>query len=217
MPSEGLSSLTLWGRSRTRERLNGLVLRFFEEYDRGALTLPSSPRLEFRTWKTGDLPLAMQLWGDPAVTSFVAAQPFTQPQVEERLEQEIARGAKHGTQYGPIFSRASGELVGCCGFCPRASPAGVLELGFLLRPAFWGQGLATEAAHAAVKHAFEVLGAPAIFAGHHPENAGSRNVLQKLGFRPTHFEHFGPTGLEHPSYLLRPEDFREPPPGPTGA
>jgi hypothetical protein len=46
--------------------------------------------LEFRTWKTGDLPLAMQLWGDPAVTSFVAAQPFTPPQVEERLEQEIA-------------------------------------------------------------------------------------------------------------------------------
>jgi [ribosomal protein S5]-alanine N-acetyltransferase len=188
------------------ERLNGLLLDFLGTE---APALPSSPRLDFRTWRPGEVEMGMQLWGDAAVTSYITAKPFTRTQVEDRLRQEVERQEEHGVQYGPIFLRANGELVGCCGFRPRASPEGVLELGFLLRPPFWRQGLATEAAGAAVAHAFEVLGATAIFAGHHPENSASRHVLEKLGFRRTHVEHYPPTGLDQPSYLLTRDAFRE--------
>jgi [ribosomal protein S5]-alanine N-acetyltransferase len=189
------------------ERVNALLLEFLEEHDGEALQLPSSPRLEFRNWHGHDGPLGMQLWGDARVTSFIATDPLSLSQVEERVRQEVALGATHGMQYGPIFLRATGEFVGCCGFRPHPAPRGVVELGFLLRPEFWGQGLATEAAHAAVKHAFEVLEATAIFASHHPENMASRHVLQKLGFRETHVGH------EHPSYLLSRDDFRGSRPG----
>jgi [ribosomal protein S5]-alanine N-acetyltransferase len=205
-----LAGLGHMGPMEAPERFNTLLLDFLDAQDGGAMLLPSSLRLEFRAWQKGDGPLGMQLWGDARVTSYITAQPFTPSQVEERVLQEVAHQEKHGVHYGPIFLRATGELVGCCGFRPRASPPGVLELGFLLRPQFWGQGLATEAAQAAVEHAFGVLKASAVFAGHHPENSASGHVLRKLGFRQTHLEYYPPTGLDHPSYLLKPEDFRRP-------
>jgi len=65
-----------------------------------------------------------------------------------------------------------------------------------------GQGLASEAARAVIAHAFEELGAGALFAGHHPDNASSRRVLKKLGFVETRSELFEGTGLMHPGYLL---------------
>jgi [ribosomal protein S5]-alanine N-acetyltransferase len=48
-----------------------------------------------------------------------------------------------------------------------------------------------------------VLGASALFAGHHPDNTGSRRTLVKLGFRFTHDELYPPTGVMHPGYELR--------------
>ena len=64
-------------------------------------------------------------------------------------------------------------------------------------------GLPPTAARAAIRHAFDVLGAEALFAGHNPRNESSRRLLEKLGFEHTHDEHYAPTGLQHPSYLLR--------------
>lgn len=201
---EGLGHM---GPMEAPERVNRLLRQFLEEHEPGALPLPSSPRLEFRTWRPDNASLGRHLWGDARVTSFITAEPFTPLQVEDRVRLEMAGLAKHGVQYGPVFLRATGELVGCCGFRPRASLPGVLELGFLFRPQFWGQGLATEAGRAAVEHAFGVLGVSALFAGHHPDNMGSGRVLQKLGFQRTHLELYPPTGREHPCYLLRREDF----------
>lgn len=204
---EGLGHM---GPMEAPERFNALLREFLEEHEPGALPLPSSPRLDFRTWQADNASLGRHLWGDARVTSFITAEPFTQLQVEDRVPLEMAGLARHGVQYGPVFLRATGELVGCCGFRPRASPPGVLELGFLFRPQFWGQGLATEAARAAAQHAFTTLGVNALFAGHHPDNLGSGRVLQKLGFQRTHFELYPPTGREHPCYLLRREDFLSP-------
>jgi ribosomal-protein-alanine N-acetyltransferase len=206
---EGLGHM---GPMEAPERINALLRDFLEEHEPSALPLPSSRRLEFRTWGPDNAPLGRRLWGDARVTAFITSQPFTPLQVEDRVRQEIAGQAKYGVQYHPLFLRSNGQLAGCCGFRPRVSPPGVLELGFLLRPQYWGQGLATEAAAAAIEHAFGVLGASSIFAGHHPDNVGSARVLKKLGFQQTHVEHYPPTGLDHPSYLLRREDVVPPSP-----
>lgn len=167
--------------------------------------LPVSQRLEFRIWRAVDLPLAMSLWADPRVTSFISRAPWKAGQVEERLRTELRFQETLRIQYWPVFLRATGELAGCCGLHPRDAERGIVELGFHLRPWAWGKGLATEAARAAAVHAFDVVGASALFAGHHPENAASGKVLCKLGFEYTHHEHYPPTGLLHPCYLLRPD------------
>lgn len=71
-----------------------------------------------------------------------------------------------------------------------------------LRPAWWRQGLAVEAARAVIAHAFTTVRLRGLFAGHHPGNAASRRMPEKLGFRYTHAEFYSPTGLQHPSYRL---------------
>jgi ribosomal-protein-alanine N-acetyltransferase len=175
----------------------------------------TTQRLGFRQWTTGDLPLALALWGDPKVTALMGG-PFSEATVQKKLAAEMASMANHQVQYWPLFLLASDEHVGCAGLHPyrdggQASPdrtSGtqtddrIYELGYHLRREYWGQGLAEEAGRAIVAYSFEGLAVKGLFAGHHPENAASRRVLEKLGFTFTHEEFYPPTGNKHPSYLL---------------
>ncbi len=169
--------------------------------------LPSSDyflktaRLGFRRWSIDDLPLAFALWGDPRVTRFIGG-PFSHEEVKEKLGSEIALMNIHNVQYWPLFLLRGDEHVGCAGLRPYRLEDQIYEMGFHLRPAYWGRGLAVEAGQAVITFAFETLGAKALFAGHHPANAASRSVLERLGFYFTHEEFYPPTGRKHPSYLL---------------
>lgn len=128
--------------------------------------------------------------------------PLTRPQVEEKLTREITMQEASGVQYWPIFLLENGEHVGCAGLRDYRPAERIYELGFHLLPGFWGRGLAEEAGRAVIQYAFGTAGASGLFAGHHPENAASRRVLEKLGFRYTHDELYAPTGILHPSYFL---------------
>jgi ribosomal-protein-alanine N-acetyltransferase len=92
--------------------------------------------------------------------------------------------------------------VGCAGLRHDGGSEDVFELEVHLRPSYWGQGIALEAARAVVAYAFEHMAAKSLFAGHHPENLGSAKLLRNLGFSLTHEEFYPPTGRNHPSYLL---------------
>jgi [ribosomal protein S5]-alanine N-acetyltransferase len=173
-----------------------------------------SARLGFRCWSPEDVPLASALWGDPRVTKLIGG-PFSPQQIRERLEREISWMRDHRVQYWPIFLLSNGEHVGCAGLRPYKIEEKIYELGFHLRPEFWRQGFAEEAARAAIAYGFGTLGAHALFAGHHPENAASRQLLEKLGFHFTGTQLYAATGLQHPSYLLAgapPRDFSAAPP-----
>jgi RimJ/RimL family protein N-acetyltransferase len=165
----------------------------------------TSARLGFRCWTREDMPLALALWGNPQVTRLLGG-PFSPEEVEQRLAREIAQYEACGLQYWPIFLLTTGEHVGCAGLRPYRPSERIHELGFHLLPAYWGQGLAEEAARAVIAYAFGTLNAAGLLAGHHPENSASRRVLHKLGFHYTHDEPYPPTGLLHPSYLLQAPD-----------
>jgi len=108
----------------------------------------------------------------------------------------------YSIQYWPIFLLSNGQHVGCVGLRPNKLEEKIYELGFHLRPEFWRQGLAEEAARAVIAYGFDELGANALFAGHHPKNVASHHLLEKLGFDFIGTELYPPTGLQHPSYLL---------------
>ena len=106
-----------------------------------------SNRLGFREWSQDDLPLARTLWGNAAVTKFIGG-PFSERQIEDRLNKEIETCKNCGVQYWPISLLETGSYVGCAGLRPYAGSPGVFELGIHLRPEFWGRGLAEEAGQA---------------------------------------------------------------------
>jgi ribosomal-protein-alanine N-acetyltransferase len=166
-------------------------------------TPPPTPRLEFGRWTSSDVALAASLWADPEVMRFIGG-PYTDEEVAARIEKEVASETARGIQYWPLFARESGEFVGCCGLKPHDPDPREYEIGFQLRPPFWGRGYAAEAARAVIAHTFGTLQATALFAGHHPENTASAALLAKLGFEciGTHF--FARTGLDHPWHRLLP-------------
>ena len=170
-----------------------------------------SSRLGFRIWRESDLPLARALWGDPAVTRFIAVGGLSERQIKARLEREIETQRRHGIQYWPIFLAATGEHIGCCGLRPHGDDPDTPEFGVHIASRHWRQGYAFEAASCAIDHAFRIVGAKALFAGHNPANMASRDLLARLGFVYTHDEFYEPTGLSHPSYILVPGQMRPDP------
>jgi [ribosomal protein S5]-alanine N-acetyltransferase len=158
--------------------------------------------LGFRCWSEDDLALAIELWGDPEVTAFIGG-PFTKHAIRGRLAHEIAQQKEYGLQYWPMFLLEGNRHTGCAGLRPYRSENRIYEFGVHVRPSFWRQGLSSEAARAVIDYGFNILRAEALFAGHHPANHASRHLLLKLGFLQTHEELYPPTGLMHPSYLLR--------------
>jgi ribosomal-protein-alanine N-acetyltransferase len=57
------------------------------------------------------------------------------------------------------------------------------EIGYVLSQSYWGRGLMPEAVQAAIRYAFEDLGADALWCCHFAHNARSRRVIEKCGFR----------------------------------
>jgi ribosomal-protein-alanine N-acetyltransferase len=57
------------------------------------------------------------------------------------------------------------------------------EIGWWLARRYWGQGLATEAASAALRDAFERVRLDRIISIARPENTASLRVMDKLGLR----------------------------------
>src|SRR5579872_6689940 len=100
-----------------------------------------SNRLGFRRWTVDDLPLALGLWGDPAVSAWLSS-PMSPAEIRARLEREVRQGAELGVQYWPVFLLATEEHVGCAGLRPKAE--NLLELGYYLKPAFWRAGFRSE-------------------------------------------------------------------------
>ncbi len=160
-------------------------------------------RIGFSKWKSSDRKLADLLWGDTDVTHFICASGvFTQQDIKNRLDTEIQNDTKYRIQYWPIFELSNSELIGCCGLRPCKDEQYIFEIGFHLRKKYWGNGFASEAAHAVIRYAFSSLSAKELRAGHHPENVASRKLLTKLGFQYVTDCYYAPTGLYHPSYLL---------------
>lgn len=112
-----------------------------------------------------------------------------------RDEQQTRRGIEamerewEGQGFGlfAVEIRATGELAGFTGlsvpgFMPEVLPA--VEVGWRLGRAHWGQGLATEAATAAVRFGFEHRGLDRIVSIAQLGNAASERIITKLGMHP---------------------------------
>jgi len=143
----------------------------------------------------------MDIWGDPELTRF-AGGPYAPEAVRARMVREIAQMKDHGFQYWPVFLLEDDRHVGCAGLHIYDEEKRTYELGFYLRRAFWGRGFASEAARAVIDYGFSALGAEALFAGHHPLNEASRNVLLSVGFSYAGEALYPPTGIVEPTYLL---------------
>jgi ribosomal-protein-alanine N-acetyltransferase len=131
-------------------------------------------RLVLRRPDIDDLDAMFDLMSDPVAMRFWSTLPHANRAVTAAwLGQMVERTAVGGEDF---VIELDGEAIGFVG-------AGRLpEFGFMVHQAFWGRGIASEAARAFVDYAFGHLRVPSLTADVDPRNAASLKVLAKLGF-----------------------------------
>lgn len=143
--------------------------------DRPILT---TARLSFRPFGPPDLALLEELHRDPEVGRYMGGV-WPDAQIREALDRFIADQALFGHAKWAAHLH-DGTFVGRAGISVW-EPTGELELGYVLKPEYWGQGLATEAARAVADWAFANTDVDHIIAFTDPRNFGSQRVLERIG------------------------------------
>jgi ribosomal-protein-alanine N-acetyltransferase len=140
-------------------------------------------RLLLRRWSPEDRAAFAAVNGDPRVMEFLGG-PLTRER-SDVLADWIEAGFR-ARNYGFWAIEAPGvaSFVGIAGLgIPRfdAPFMPAVEVGWRLDPAYWGRGYATEAAHAAIAHAFEAAGLDEVVAFTVSGNVRSRRVMERAG------------------------------------
>lgn len=147
-----------------------------------------TPHLRLRGPRLDDFDALFEgIWSSSEVMHFVG-EPRTRAVAAERFAWSRALFIRTGMALWTVELRTSGEIVGDCGVIPLEGRGPQIELGYRLRRSVWGQGLATEAATAALAHAHASrasggLGLSRVVAVVDPDNTSSRRVLEKIGMR----------------------------------
>jgi [ribosomal protein S5]-alanine N-acetyltransferase len=143
-----------------------------------------TPRLILRAFIDGDLDDLSVLMSNTDFMRFSLGV-FSREQTAGFLAKVRGRDrARLPSQFALIF-RSNQKLIAYCGFFPQTVD-GVeeLEIAYRLDPAYWGQGLATEAARTVRDHAFDDLQLARVISLIHPDNIASRRVAEKNGMIP---------------------------------
>ena len=132
---------------------------------------------------------------------------------EERVRRGVARTVEHWERLGyglwTLRDRETDAFVGRGGIQPvTIDGLDEVELGYALRPEWWGRGLATEVSHAALELGFARLELPSLVAFTMPTNVRSRRVMEKIGF--TFERDIVWAELPHVLYRLTREEWRRP-------
>lgn len=119
---------------------------------------------------------------DPRIFRNVGTIPPFQP-LEDTIRQQRQRAARSAQGKGGGFcAYVSGELIGLAGGGEN-DQTGIVDFGYWIVPAYWGQGFATEAARSVLGWFIRAQGRRQFTASHFKDNPASGRVLEKLGFQ----------------------------------
>ncbi len=136
-----------------------------------------TPRLRLRQPRPDDLEAMHAVLSQPEGMRYWSSLPHVDlDQTRDWLANMIAQSAVTGCDF---VLEHEGRVIG------KAGAYRPPEVGYILHPDAWGQGLATEALAAIIPHVFARTDADALKADVDPRNLGSLRLLEKLGFQRT--------------------------------
>lgn len=144
-----------------------------------------TPRLLLRRWHDDDLAPMAEINADPEVMRWIRDGSVRDLEsTAESIERWEEEWDDEGFGLFAVELLASGELAGFTGlsvpgFLPEVLPA--VEIGWRLGRQFWGQGYASEAAHATLEFALQDRGLDRVISIHQVGNDASENIMRKLG------------------------------------
>lgn len=144
-----------------------------------------------------DIDWCVDMLTDPAVAEYIFEDTPAREEAAAEMEYAILRTAGGRIGIWAIIERDTGEALGTAALLPMPvaamdtewelmlspeMPDRDIEIGYLLRQAAWGRGVASEAATRLLEFAFETAELPMVMAIIDPDNHASQNVARKVGF-----------------------------------
>jgi RimJ/RimL family protein N-acetyltransferase len=143
-------------------------------------------RLVLRPWDERDREPLIAVQCDPEVRRYFPGVP-TRGQVSDDFDQALEKARANGFHFGSARLKADDSFVGLIGIgvIPDATREAIpshpqVEIGWVLTPRFWGQGLAPEGALAWLDYAWSI-GLPEVVAFTAAINRPSQRVMEKIG------------------------------------
>ena len=163
-------------------------------------------RLRIRCWEPTDAP-QLKAAIDASLDHLRPWMPWAtdEPQTEaEKVEWLRAMRGQFDLNedfaYG-IFDPATAQVIGGIGLHPRVGPK-ARDIGYWIHQAFVNQGLATEAAAAVVRVAFEIERVERVEIHCDPRNLPSAAIPRKLGFQHQGTVHHPVRAVGIPSQVM---------------
>jgi RimJ/RimL family protein N-acetyltransferase len=138
-------------------------------------------RLFLDQWQSGDWTELRPIATDPEVMRYITGGvPWSDERIRTFVDGQVRLYEERGFCRWRLVERESGSVIGFCGVgawrdCPDP------EIGWWLARRYWGRGLATEAANAALKDIFERVKLDRVISIARPANIASTRIMEKLG------------------------------------
>jgi RimJ/RimL family protein N-acetyltransferase len=143
-------------------------------------------RLVLRRLTDDDIDPLFDLDSDPDVMRYLTGGvPHTREFIVRKALPHYLSFYERYTDFGfwAAVERSSGAFIGWFHFRPFKENPEEIELGYRLKKAHWGRGLATEGSRALIEKGFLELGVQTVVATTMAVNHRSRHVMEKLGMR----------------------------------
>lgn len=171
-------------------------------------------RLILRGWRDDDIAPFHAMGQDPAVMRFLGPA-YDRAAAGRLVAGQQALLAARGHCFWALEAKAAGGFVGFCGVQPGPADtpiAGQAEVGWRLARAYWGRGLAREAAEAAQAWLWINTTEPLAAAITVADNVRSRKLMERLGMTRFPDEDFDHPALAEGDPLRRHVVYRLPRP-----
>ncbi len=180
----------------------------------------TTPRLELRPIVESDAEAIWPYVSDPEISRYMSWHPHDSLETTHAFIADVRRRMSEGSTISWVLvERASGAVCGLVSLIAimrghRALRYDKAELAYWVGRPFQGKGYALEACRAALAYAFGEMALNKITVAHDLENAASRALIKRLGFREVGIEyrHFNKDGrwIDHVIYELLGNDFDVP-------
>jgi len=163
-------------------------------------------RLTLRTIEPGDAAFYYELVTDPTWLEHIGDKGIRSVEGARTaiIDGPCTMQEKYGHSLYVMERKSDGKPLGLCGLIKRDSLPDV-DIGYAIRPAYFGQGYTYEAAAAVVQHARVQLRMKRLLGITSPANTSSIKLLEKLGLVFVENKALPPDGRSTNIYSL---DFR---------
>ena len=146
-------------------------------------------RLVLRELRSSDARALFGVRSHPDVVKFLDRAPDADQAATERLMEVVKNACASGDSvHWCITRRGSDELIGSIMFWRFEKQNYRAELGYMLHPSCWRQGIMAEALEAVLRFGFDKLNLHSVEANTSAKNVASQQLLLKFGFvQEAHF------------------------------